>query len=176
MPVTRSYACSDCGHEFAFFHLRRDELAPDCPNCSGQAANIPGTFSIKTNRSRAVDLAQSISEREYGMTDLRDNLRAGDVSAPDARPMQTAERESLQRQINEMAASVNVPSEPLNQQVSPAWQAAAGAGVPMPLVAQTAAESRSSGLDAVSLVQRAPTGGGPAGMRLNVLGVDRVKP
>lgn len=173
MPVTRRYLC-DCGAEFTKFHMSRDEPAPECPVCSGETISIPGTFSIKGNASRALDMAQHIAETEHGLTDMKDGLRPGDISAPDIAVMQTAERDALQRQINDMAASANVEA-PLNPMVQSAWgdNGSGGANIPIDF-ATTSADTRSKGLDAVSLAEKAPAGGGPAGMRLRVIAGDRV--
>lgn len=173
MPVTRRYLC-DCGHEFTRFHMDRAEPAPECPACSGETASIPGSFSIRGNASRALDVAQRIAEEEHGLTDLKDGLRVGDISAPDASVMQTAERDALQRQINDIAASANVASE-LNPMVQSSWGDNGGnASIPIDFATATSADTRSKGLDAVSLAEKAPTGGGPAGMRLQVIAGDRV--
>jgi hypothetical protein len=107
VPVTRTYRCKDCEHEFKHFHMDRDEAPPGCPNCAvGGLVKIPGLFSIGTNKGRAIDYAQKMAEEDYGLTNMRDNMRPGDVAAMGPAPEQTAEREAREQQVHEIARAV----------------------------------------------------------------------
>jgi DNA-directed RNA polymerase subunit RPC12/RpoP len=177
MPKRRTYRCSDCGWQTEILVWDDAEPAPDCPTCTGATAVIPGLFAITGNRSRAIDLAQHIAETEGGLTDMKDNLRPGDISVPDGPAMQTAEREAIQRQINDMAASANMTTEE-NPLVQSEWGGAGGqtptTTIPIEFATATSGDTKARGMDAVSLAERAPVGSGPAGLRLKVLGADRV--
>lgn len=174
MPKRRTYRCSDCGWQTEVLVWDDAEPAPDCPTCTAATARIPGLFAITGNRSRAIDLAQHIAETEGGLTNLKDNLRPGDIAVPDVSPMQTAEREQIQRQINDMAASANVSSEE-NPLVQSSWGDTGGqAMIPIDVATASSGDTRARGMDAVSLAERAPSGSGPAGLKLKVLGADRV--
>jgi hypothetical protein len=97
MALVRTYECPDCGARFDKLHFSRDEPPPDCPGCVAKAAvpppaaadasapkqrprHVPGGFSIGGNASKAGDIAQDILEKDYGMTDIRDRQREGDIS------------------------------------------------------------------------------------------------
>jgi hypothetical protein len=70
-------------------------------------------FSVKTNRSRALDLTQNIIEGDYGLSDLNDNLREGDIAAKvpvppreerDWRDRVEADNRALAAQTSQMSA------------------------------------------------------------------------
>lgn len=174
MIKRRTYRCT-CGWETTRLEFGDEEGPPPCPTCDEDTAQIPGLFSIKTNRSRAMDVMQSIAENERGLSDMPDNLRAGDLAVPKDATFTTHEREAMQQQIAEMASAASVET-PENPMVKSAWGAngSAGAEIPIALATATAPETRARGLDAVSLIERAPAGPGPAGMKLKVIGADKV--
>ena len=67
-------------------------------------------FSVKTNRSRALDLTQNIIEGDYGLSNLNDNLREGDVAAkglPPAQGEERAWREQIENDNRALAATVS---------------------------------------------------------------------
>lgn len=101
MPITRKYLCDECGWEFTVLHWDRDDPVPACPACSSSAKNIPGSFAIKTNASRAGDMAYRMAEESYGITDANDNLKEGDSFMKAPAPVQTAEAEQLTRAMKE---------------------------------------------------------------------------
>lgn len=82
MPVIRTYRCTSCTSEFDYWHDSPDEEAPGCFQCDGPTSYVPGRIAIKTHRSRAIDAAQTIAEQRYGLTDMKDNLREGEIAAP----------------------------------------------------------------------------------------------
>lgn len=177
MPVTRSYRCTDCGTQFTHFHLGRDEPYPECPACPKAetpkpAEWVPQGFAITTNRSRAIDYTQQMAETQFGLTNIKDNLRAGDVAAPSAPQMTTSEREQITQIMKEAHEQAHAPAAPTPPEIPlQNFWAQAGAA---PLDGQAAAaapgaaEARASGLDAVSLVEKARAGGG-GGMKLQVV-------
>lgn len=99
MPVTRTYLCDDCGLEFRKFHMSRDEPAPDCPRCDEATRQIPGGFNITTHKAKAVDYAYKVAEEDYGLTNMRDNLREGDTIVKGPSQVQTSEAEQLTREL-----------------------------------------------------------------------------
>lgn len=107
MPVIRTYKCNDCSKLFEVVLESGNDGDPPCPFCDQVLAWQPGMFSIKTNKSRALDLTQQIVEEDYGLTDMRDNLREGDVAAKT--PVKTAvdreQDDALQRDLRELAAN-----------------------------------------------------------------------
>lgn len=107
MPIVRTYKCNDCGDLFEIVLESGSDDDPPCPYCAKTLDWRPGMFAIKTNKSRALDLTQEIVENDYGLSNLKDNLREGDVAA--MTPVKTtADREAdeaLQRDLRDLATN-----------------------------------------------------------------------
>ena len=88
MAIVRTYLCESCGTKFDKLHFDRSEPAPECPGCQAlDSKQAPSGFAIGgSNTSRAVDLTQSILEKDYGLSNFKDNLRAGETAAPTLAP------------------------------------------------------------------------------------------
>ena len=91
MAIVRTYKCGDCGAQFEHFHASRDEPAPECPGCKAlESQKVPSGFTIGGgNAAKAGDIAQDILEKEFGMSDIRDRQREGDIATitpPHLRP------------------------------------------------------------------------------------------
>lgn len=91
MPIVLDYLCTDCGTKIEnYFKMSRDEPDPECPGCKAIAQKMPPLVSIGTMKGKAVDIAQNEVER-MGFTNMKDNLREGDIAAPSLPPpMQSA--------------------------------------------------------------------------------------
>lgn len=135
MAVVRTYQCNDCGVTFKHWHDSGDEPEPECPACALAAAEapapkkrgrpkgsktgakkngvawVPEKFAMTGNRSRAMDLAQKIAEEDYGMTNMRDNLRVGDVAGmtPVASTAEREREEKARAEVAQYAASNGIP-------------------------------------------------------------------
>ena len=138
MPVTRTYECDDCGHRETVLHLSRDEPAPACSKCSGNArAQVSAPHIAKSigrtgdatyramedaARGRAELVAAQTGEpvHETGMlvTDMRDNLRPGDLAAAST-PIVRANHYVDPAAGAEHARSVHVGPYPLAGSTSP---------------------------------------------------------
>jgi hypothetical protein len=55
-----------------------EDGAPECPQCHGDTAWQPAGISIAGNASRAMNAVQQIAEKQYGLTDFKDNTREGE--------------------------------------------------------------------------------------------------
>ena len=77
--VARTYRCAVCKTTVT---LRQEsaEGAPDCPTCHGDTDWQPGGFTITGAKSQAVDIAQRVVEKQFGLTDLKDNTREGEAA------------------------------------------------------------------------------------------------
>ena len=171
MPVTRTYACDDCGNQWSYLHLNRDDPVPECAMCLSKAApkQLIGSFNIGTVKSKAIDYTWKMAQERYGMTDMRDNSYEGDAAALPPSPVQTAEADQLTRLMKE--ASPEMSSEQADMTKS-FWQK--GAAPPMQqALTQTAmanaAQTRQDGLDPMGLVHQGEKATGGR-MKLEVIG------
>lgn len=107
MPVVRTYECPDCGGSFQHLHLKREEPPPDsCKLCHATFDEVPSPLPSgpriltnlgkshdqvyrameETSRNRA-ELAYQVGggdRSEYDamhVTDMKDNVREGDIAA-----------------------------------------------------------------------------------------------
>jgi hypothetical protein len=107
MPVIRTYNCNDCNQLFEVVLESGNDGDPPCPYCDKVLDWKPGMFAIKTNKSRALDITQQIVEEDYGLTNLKDNLREGDVAAmtPPKTAVDREQDDALQRDLRDLAAN-----------------------------------------------------------------------
>lgn len=103
----RSFACDDCEIEWTVW-LTRDAPYPECPVCEARAQAAVTSPALLTNKSKAVDIAQSVME-DMGYTDFNDNQRKGDIAVKTPPPPSTAEREELFQRSAEVARELEVP-------------------------------------------------------------------
>lgn len=88
MPITRVYQCPDCEAVFRELHMTRDEPPPSfCPKCGINLDDIkPELPSVNiggSNMSKSIDQTYRAMENSPAkLTDMRSNLRMGDVAAP----------------------------------------------------------------------------------------------
>src|SRR5262245_10376379 len=99
--IRRTYACDDCETQFEVDCESGNDGDPDCPNCSKVLQWVPARVNIGTVKGKAIDVTQKIIEEDFGLTNLNDNNREGDVAYKAAAPMQTAERENIEQQVRE---------------------------------------------------------------------------
>ena len=125
MPVIRTFGCDDCGLEFEMTQGMNDP-APECPRCCTVLEWRPVSFNITGTKSKAMDVTQSILERDYGMTNFRDNMREGDTAAIAPAPPTQAQQDAQMRQISEVAQASGAP--PLTQQQAEMAKAFWGGG------------------------------------------------
>jgi len=107
--IIRTYACDDCGENFEVECESGDTGDPDCPNCTKVLQWIPARFNIGTHKGKAIDVTQKIIEEDFGLTNLNDNNREGDVAYRPTPVMQTDERDEIERQVREYAAQTTAP-------------------------------------------------------------------
>jgi putative FmdB family regulatory protein len=85
MPIMFDYMCDECGARFEHLKMNRADPDPECPACAVIAQRLPPNVNIGTKKSVAMDVAQNEVER-MGFTNMKDNLREGDVAAPSLPP------------------------------------------------------------------------------------------
>jgi len=163
--VRRTFECDVCSTQFSMW-VARDSAIPDCPICELAARAAITSPPINGTHSKAIDIAPEIAEKDWGMTNLRDNQRKGDTAIVPPSPIQSAERDAMMQQMAEAGMPVNLTPEQQAMQKG-FW----GSGTPAPtgnpvidqvLTAATfaapagAALARSEGVDPVELLHRAP--------------------
>lgn len=181
MPISRKYLCDDCTGEFTRLHWDREEPVPECPYCaSATARNIPGTFSITGVKAKAIDIAQQIAEEDYGLTNMRDNLREGDIAAMGPSAPQTAEREEIVREMQGAFGDAAGTPEHLERNIQEFWHTGTPSSIPPEAqaardmkVAEARAASavaRTDGADPIELLHKAEKAANPrGGMNLHVM-------
>ena len=97
--------CKSCGHVWTRYADAADSKPKKCPNkkcgqlqmsigfdpTSGRAPGIVGA----NNSVKAVDMAAQIAMEDYGLTDLKDNVRPGESMAPPLAPVQQQKADSF---------------------------------------------------------------------------------
>lgn len=97
------FECEDCQEEFQCRYANDDPL-PECPMCWRKEreenrfedmleSQVPP--AVSKNGMHGADITYKMMEREYGITDLKDNLREGDVAYKADAPRPTAEENKL---------------------------------------------------------------------------------
>jgi len=166
MAIYGTYHCDECDRQFKGWR-ESDGPYPDCPTCNFGGSWAPQAPTIRgpeaRARAKAIDMAQDIAEKDYGMTDINDNQRAGDIAAVAPTQIQTAEADAITREV--MAASNAPPAvaEHLKGWVQNYFGATmpTGQGPTMDTLAQiqgaapAAAEARAAGVDPVGLLSQA---------------------
>lgn len=95
--IRRTYGCDACSLEWTVTHDSSDEPYPPCPVCTIKASWVPKPLRIKTNKSRAMDVAQSVAEG-MGLSNMKDSTREGESVAMSPREPTTAENEAMMHQ------------------------------------------------------------------------------
>lgn len=156
--IRRTYKCEDCGDTFEVTCESNDPHA-DCPYCKVVMNWQPGNFAITTNKAKAVDLTQKIVEEDYGMSNLKDNNREGDVAYKPPSPQTTQEREAETRMMIEASQQIAKPA--MHPSTQGFWGGGAG-GAP-PMVAQSliaaAKTGPGAGSDPISMLHKAGKAG-----------------
>lgn len=143
MMVFRTYQCNDCDQVFEVTCDSGNDGDPDCPFCSKVLQWVPGMFSVRGDKSRALDVTQKIMEDQYGYTNFKDNTREGEtVVIPPAAPT-TSSNDALMQQISEVAQSRSQPLTPVQADMASSFWGA-GAQVPQIPVAQVLASAKQS--------------------------------
>ena len=152
MPVTRTYECPDCHARITVLHMSRDELPPLCPSCDiapvqqmsaphiakaiGKSADQVYRQIEEASEHRAEMVAEqfgeSVHETNMKITDLKDNMRQGDIAAVQGpsrsigqpQPAPAGNMFSDPTAAAEYARSVNTGPAPRSGATSPfGWQA-----------------------------------------------------
>lgn len=175
MAIYGTYRCEDCDTTFKGWRENEGPY-PDCPHCGeagGWAPQAPNRIGIK---AKAIDIAQRVAEESFGMTNMRDNQRAGDIAALPPSPIQTAEADAITREM--VGAGFGTPevAPHLQEYVKNFFGAtSAGGGMtvdPMASIqgaAPAAQAARTQGADPIALLHSAK-GHGVGIENLNVVG------
>ncbi len=116
--VRRTWYCDECEHQWNTVDEPGSADLPECPMCAAEPEQVLKPFGVKTNVSRAVEAAHRMVETDYGMTDMNDNLRPGDIAAKGPASMQTAEAEAITRELVASSDTPEAVAPHLKQQVT----------------------------------------------------------
>ncbi len=88
-----TFNCTSCGNRWSVIDKEKTTEIPACPQCQtlkqyeirevvGGTPDAPARVGpiIGSNKSKAVDAVYRMAEQDYGMTDMKDNLRPGDIA------------------------------------------------------------------------------------------------
>ena len=86
------YKCRDCFAVAKVFEQHGETILTECPACGGKNLQYRGTISHEISsdsvmRNKAVDTTANIVMEDYKLTDLKDNVRAGETMAPKLAPV-----------------------------------------------------------------------------------------
>jgi hypothetical protein len=112
--IYRTYGCDDCGCTFEVAHESSDEKYPDCPTCSKVLEWRPQSFNITGVKAKAIDYAQDVLEKDYGLSDFKDNNREGDVGIV-RRKETRQETDLVEREVRNMVEQVSNNPEKVAQ-------------------------------------------------------------
>lgn len=116
--IRRRFRCDEVGCNAVFEDrvLSSEAPVPACPACESRGVDgpalpawVPPHPAIGTTKSKAIDIVQKMAEEDYGLTDMNDNQRVGDIAFKGPATVGTAEAEAQLRQIIEMSAQVAAP-------------------------------------------------------------------
>ena len=107
MSIIRTFCCGDCEAVFEQWCESSDELTPPCPNCEKEMQWQPAGFSIGgSNESKAAKIAQDVMEKDFGLTNYRDDSRPGDVGYIDPTRKTAAEKDAIMQRESEAGREV----------------------------------------------------------------------
>jgi hypothetical protein len=126
--IVRTYQCADCQAMYEV-ECNSNDGDPDCPACSTVLQWRPQSFAIGGSiRSKAVDLTQNIMEKDFGLADMKDNVREGEAYFKPPPPKQAAEIEAETRRDIEITNQTGSLPPDLAAQVEHSRNTFFGAG------------------------------------------------
>ena len=178
--VRRTYRCDDCAYQWRVVYPDGAPTgAPECPKCEAASQYVPPLPGVLTTKSQAIDYAHKMAEEDFGLTNMRDNQREGDVAVMGPPPAQTAEIERMTRELKELAEHTQASGEAIAPEVAAMtsggfWQDGGLANSPS-LSSQASAataQQRAEGVDPVGMLEQGRQAGISTRMRYQVVGAD----
>lgn len=121
--IRRTYQCEEC-EQFFTVECNSDDPDPKCPNpaCDQVLEWRPQGFAIGGSvESKAVDYTQKVMEQDYGLSNFKDNVQAGETGI--VRRQETkVETEMVEREMREQFAAI--AADP--QKTAQFWGASGG--------------------------------------------------
>lgn len=121
-----TFDCLECGEEFQVRWAEGDD-DPECGACWKRQREAEDRIAMMVEEGRApsvskgihgADVTYNMMEREYGLTDMNDNMREGDIAFKGDGPKHTREMNDLiKSELELMAARANaapVQQVPIN--------------------------------------------------------------
>jgi len=153
---------------------------PDCPICVPDLTPFEAKApALLTNKAKAIDIAQKVAEESFGLTDMNDGNRPGDLIVKKPSPIQTSEAEAITREMVEAGLGTPETGPELKQYVESFFGAANPQSMAMQAqtVAQAAApaaaaDARQQGRDPLALLHGAKGQKGEG----RGIGIDKIVP
>lgn len=149
--IIRTYECLDCKEIFEVTSDRSDEPPPGCPYCQAEMEWKPKSFAITGVKSKAIDYAQDVLEKDFGLTNFKDNNREGDVGVimPSETTAAREAREAMERDAMQISDAAKVAQQ--NPAVRGFWAGGHGGAVSSSIVqnAMDAAKRGPKGVDPI---------------------------
>lgn len=121
--IYRTYACADCDAVFEVTCESGNDPDPDCPVCSKVLEWRPTRFAIGgSTEGKAVKIAQEIMEKDFGLTNYKDNNKPGDVGYIDPTRKTVAEADSIGQRDAEIEREVRKNIEFVSPEIKPELQ------------------------------------------------------
>jgi len=173
------YHCDECDLTFSGFREVGGPM-PDCPICVPDLTPFEAKApALLTNKAKAIDIAQKAAEESFGLTDMNDGNRPGDLIVKKPSPIQTSEAEAITREMVEAGLGTPETGPELKQYVESFFGAANPQSMAMQAqtVAQAAApaaaaDARQQGRDPLALLHGAKGQKGEG----RGIGIDKIVP
>jgi len=121
--VRREWYCDVCEHQWRTVEDEDETAEPECPECEGIAEQVRRPVGVVSIQSKARDVVWDVAQKDYGATNMRDDIREGERLNIGPPPIQAAEAEAIVRATT--GGSVPEPAgEALKSHVQSFWGAA----------------------------------------------------
>lgn len=118
--IIRTYRCEDCQTVFEISCESGNDGDPPCPTCEKVLQWQPSSFNITGAKSKAVDMAQDIMEKDYGLANFKDNNREGDVGYIDPTRKTAAQIDAIGQRESEAGREVVSRMKDITPELKPA--------------------------------------------------------
>lgn len=135
--IIREYRCPDCGEVFEHFHASYDDPPLETHAlCKARLEKLPSVFRTRGTALKAANAMYRIAEEDMGVTNMKDNLREGEVAAitkPLSPELEKMKREFFRPQGPSNTAAFTAPQQEMVALAKQATKQARAEGAPNPM-------------------------------------------